>query len=526
MIRALKFLMNFLVKLFLLAVVLAGVAGMIWGPQEMLNLFMKKQDVQKTASSETTFFKCRRDRLKIGLTERGSLRATKTVGIFHTQSRVMKFKWIEEEGKLVKKEDVIARFETEEFEEKITEQEKNLNQFLEDLEVAKKEIGITESSGNLEVARAETELLDAKENLKKHKQLDAPKKLKELSDAKLAARKEVEKVTTTLAEKQAVIDDQLYTGDEGLENALKELSNAKEEVKKMKQKEKDASLNKKLYQTYDYKKELRNKEEAVANATLSLSKAKISAKNQLAQKKAHIRKIEDNIERTKKEIQELKTILVSCEVKAPVDGRLLYGDPERGWPNPSDVAVGKEMWNDYNFLTIPDESSFVVDTWIVEEYRHKIKEGLEAKITLEAMPELKFDGKITQIESFAKENRGGLKTYKTQVTLNASDSHMVSGMSVSVEIIAEILEDTLVVPIEAVFSEENQTVCYVRTAQGTEKRTVKVGKSNDHFAQILEGLTESEEASLINQELNHSSKTPSEKQETPSSETQLSKGGS
>ncbi|MEK7485433.1 MAG: hypothetical protein AABZ60_13995, partial [Planctomycetota bacterium] len=323
-----------------------------------------------------------------------------------------------------------------------------------------------------------------------------------------------------------VIDDQLYSGDEGLDTALKELSTAKEEVKKMKQKEKEASLTKKLYQTYDYKKELRNKEETLANATLSLSKAKIGATNQLAQRKTAVRNKEDNIERTKKEIQELKEVLVACEVKSPVDGRLLYGDPERGWPSPSDITVGKEMWNGYTFLTIPDESSFVVDTWIVEEYRHKIKEGLDAKVTLEAMPELKFDGKITQIESFAKENRGGLKTYKTQVTLTGSDSHMVSGMSVSVEIIAEILEDTLVVPIEAVFSEENQTICYVRIPQGTEKRIVKTGKSNDNFAQILEGLTETEEVSLLNQELNHTSgNAPSTKtsaETKPSTETKSS----
>jgi multidrug efflux pump subunit AcrA (membrane-fusion protein) len=52
------------------------------------------------------------------------------------------------------------------------------------------------------------------------------------------------------------------------------------------------------------------------------------------------------------------------------------------------------------------------------------------------------------------------------------------------------------VPIEAVVNEEGETVCYVKKDQGTEKRKVKPGKSNDHFVQILEGLKVGEEVDL------------------------------
>jgi HlyD family secretion protein len=78
------------------------------------------------------------------------------------------------------------------------------------------------------------------------------------------------------------------------------------------------------------------------------------------------------------------------------------------------------------------------------------------------------------------------------------DKRMVSGMTTRVEIVAEILPDVLMVPIEAVVNEEGETVCYVKKKDnsGTEKRKVKPGKSNDHFVQILEGLNTGEEVDL------------------------------
>lgn len=497
MLRFFKALFNLIFKLILLAFVLTGVAGMIWGPQEMIQWVRPNSAQQNSNQEDVAYFKVRRDTLQIGLTERGSLRATKNVGIFHKQPRTLRFNWLEIEGKIVKKDDVIARFETKDFEEKIAEEEKNLGQYLENLEVAKKAIGITESSGELMIAKAETELKNATEDLKKFKQLDVPKKLKELSDAKLVARKELETALAKLTEKQEVIDNQQYNGEEEFETALKAVSDAEDELKKARQKEKDASLARKLYQSYDYKKELRQKEEAVATSKLSQTEAKVSATNQLAQKKAEVRKIEDSIERTKKNIKELKETLDACNVKAPVDGRLLYGDVVGGWPRKSDIAVGKEMWDGYNFFTIPDETSFMIDTFIAEEYRHKIKEGVRAKITLDALPDLQIEGEVSQIESFAKENQGGPKTYKTEISIKNSSPEMISGMSVTVDIIAETLENVLLVPIETVYNEEKQIICFVKSETGNQKRIIKTGKSNDDFVQIIEGLEEKEEVSLL-----------------------------
>ncbi len=190
-------------------------------------------------------------------------------------------------------------------------------------------------------------------------------------------------------------------------------------------------------------------------------------------------------------------MIKKCEVKAPVSGRLLYGDADRNWPKRSDVKVGMTLHQNYNFMTIPDESIFDIDVYIAEEYRYRTKEEARAEITIEAIPDLLLQGSVRSIESFAKRPPvGGPPKYKAVVSLSASDSRMVSGMYAQVEIVAETVPDALIVPIEAVYNIDGQTVCYVRGVDGVWEREVKTGKSSDDYVQILDGLEEGERVAL------------------------------
>ena len=64
------------------------------------------------------------------------------------------------------------------------------------------------------------------------------------------------------------------------------------------------------------------------------------------------------------------------------------------------------------------------------------------------------------------------------------------GMSVAVEVFLAEHNDVLTIPVAAVV-EQNQTyMCWVETAQGVAKRTLKLGDSNERFVVVEEGLQE------------------------------------
>jgi len=69
-------------------------------------------------------------------------------------------------------------------------------------------------------------------------------------------------------------------------------------------------------------------------------------------------------------------------------------------------------------------------------------------------------------------------------------------MTCKVEMILAELENVLSVPIAAVFTENDKTLCYRITDDGFEPVEVKVGGMNDEYIQILSGLQEGDEVTL------------------------------
>ena len=52
------------------------------------------------------------------------------------------------------------------------------------------------------------------------------------------------------------------------------------------------------------------------------------------------------------------------------------------------------------------------------------------------------------------------------------------------------------VPVQSVVQIEDQTWCYVKSGRSVEKRAVSLGRSNDKFVEIRDGLHEGDEVVL------------------------------
>ena len=69
-------------------------------------------------------------------------------------------------------------------------------------------------------------------------------------------------------------------------------------------------------------------------------------------------------------------------------------------------------------------------------------------------------------------------------------------MSAEVEVILARHEDVLTIPIAAVVETEDEDFCWVQTADGAQKRSLKLGDTNDVFNVVLAGLKEGEQVVL------------------------------
>ena len=85
--------------------------------------------------------------------------------------------------------------------------------------------------------------------------------------------------------------------------------------------------------------------------------------------------------------------------------------------------------------------------------------------------------------------------YDTIITL-PSISGLKPGMSAEVEIILERHVDVLIIPVTAVVETAQGAFCWVQTAEGTKRRSLELGDSNDNLAEVRTGLQPGEEIVL------------------------------
>jgi hypothetical protein len=63
------------------------------------------------------------------------------------------------------------------------------------------------------------------------------------------------------------------------------------------------------------------------------------------------------------------------------------------------------------------------------------------------------------------------------------------GMTAVVDVHVSRLRDILSIPVQAVIQVNKDSWCYVHSDEGVERRLLKLGRSNDKFVHVLEGLS-------------------------------------
>jgi HlyD family secretion protein len=478
----------------------AVAASIIYGPT--LYAKWKGPTGLSAKANSVKFVAAKKGELKIVVTEDGKLRAVKNHRIFPELRGGAKITFLATEGASVKKGDLLVSFDKKTYDDTLQQRKGDLETARRGLTVAEEALKIEQKTVIGAVKMAQTKLEEAKNAQKVYVESEGPKKLSDLENASNDIRAKLQTAAKTLAEVQQKLNGELFIEEDKKKDLDREVRIAKEGFDGLKKSLDNAMVQRKTYRAYDYPQSIKSKEQAVENAELDLAKAETQAKSSVLQKEAEVAKVKDQIMRLERECKTLQEQIDKCDLTAPVDGLVVYGDPDQRYYYNDRVKVGMEWYGGNTIMTIPDLSAFEIDISVPEEYRGKLKLGCKAAISVEAIPGLQIPGELIKLSDLARSriewDMSSPKVFDGVIKPGGHDKRMVSGMTTRVEIVAEILNDVLMVPLEAVINEDGETVCYVKAknGQGTEKRKVKPGKSNDHFVQILEGLNVGEEVDL------------------------------
>ena len=252
-----------------------------------------------------------------------------------------------------------------------------------------------------------------------------------------------------------------------------------------------------LFMKYEFPKQAEELVSKYEEALLELDKTQKEAISKLAQAQAKLKSAESRYNIQKNQLTDLRDQVEKCTIKAEKLGLVIYGGRRDGvfYYNQEQIREGATIRQRQAILTIPDMTKMGVIVKIHESHIKKVKKGMPAQIRVESEPDKPLAGEVTKVgvlpDSQNRYMNPDLKVYKTEITVTGVHEWTKPGMTAKVEIFVDELEDVVYVPIQAVFAEEKQRVCYI-SGRNPERRVAETGQYNDEFIEIKTGLKEGE----------------------------------
>lgn len=183
-----------------------------------------------------------------------------------------------------------------------------------------------------------------------------------------------------------------------------------------------------------------------------------------------------------------------CTIRAPHDGFVVYAnDPRKGFV----IEEGMTVREKQKLFFLPDLGKMEVEALFHETVVSKIRNGMPARVRIEAFPGKVLEGRITKVAPIASQNfMNDVRYFAGIISLDTFPQGLLPGMSAEVEVLTDRRHEVLTMPTEALAFENGNEVCYVARDGSLERREIKVGGSNRELIEVTEGLEPGEQVVL------------------------------
>ena len=115
-----------------------------------------------------------------------------------------------------------------------------------------------------------------------------------------------------------------------------------------------------------------------------------------------------------------------------------------------------------------------------------LEKGQEAEVTIDSIGDAVIRGVVTDVDKTAS-GSSGVTSYSAEITFDKGLG-MLGGMTADVVVNIQGTENVLIVPTDAVYSDDDGDYVFVINDGRASKRYVGIGDRNDDMAEICEGL--------------------------------------
>ncbi|RIH87027.1 Macrolide export protein MacA [Meiothermus luteus] len=315
-------------------------------------------------------------------------------------------------------------------------------------------------------------------------ELDPTSYARTLENARLA----LQKAQANLDKLRADQASNLATAQQNLASAEAAYTNAKRDLEAAKA---NLEATQKLYELGGASAQsLQTARDAYAKAQAALEVAQVNlntARQALALRKGanaqDLRNAQLAVEQARLDVKAAEENLAATKIYAPFDGVVSEVNAQVG-----SIGVGATVSNSTALLTLIDDSSVNLPVQIDESEIAKVRVGQKVEVSLDAYSGETFEGVVTAIAPQAQMQQNIAFFYVT-VNIPNPERRLRPGMTAEGEIIAEEIQDALIIPKRAVQTVRNRAYVDVLQPDGS-RETVRVTLGPDDGVNqvVQEGL--------------------------------------
>lgn len=391
-------------------------------------------------------------------------------------------------GTRVNAGDVLVEFDTEKLDRAIADLELDLAIGEKTLEIARRDLPVTEALQPLELAETERDTLVATEDLARFLAVgrtlaedSARFRLKASEEQLKYAREELRQLEKMYKDKDLTEE----TEEMILQRTRFEVESGEFNLRR-------AGIDTDTALTLEVPRKEAALKDTAEKAKLTLEKTRATSALALEQKRLALKKAErDRVEALRK-MRDLQQDRAGMPLKAPRSGIVYYGKQHDGaWTTAAvaaKAAVGQGVPVGDLVFTVVDPERVAFRVKVDEKDLHLLAPGLKGRVELSGFPDA--EGAVA-LESATLVPRDGKVDARFAVTVPAGGVKPLPGMTGNARCQVYARPDAVTLPTSAIFRDEDgRKIVWLPGKDGAapEKRLVKTGRSSGGKTEILEGI--------------------------------------
>lgn len=468
----------------LLAILVGGTLAYGYGPGHWFD---------KKAAAELRGSPVRRGPLRISVVQRGSLAAKDSVSIESEIEGQTTVQYLIPEGTMVKPGDLLVELDASDLIEKKRQQEIAVQNAEAAYIKAKAQYEIQESQNKSDIEAAERKRYFAELDQKKYLEGDRKQLIDQAQDKILLAQSKRTQAENTKAWSDKLFAQGFVTKSDQERDQL-DFESSDVQLKQ-------ANAAKYLLEKYEDERRKIELSAFLLEAERGLERTKLRAEATIVDFEAGRNTSKARFELEQQRLDKVLDQITKARIVSKVSGMVVYTRVESGRMGMGEpIQKGSQVRERQEILTIPRTGGMIAEASIHESVLKQVLPGLPCTLNIDAMPGQSFKGKVQFVALLPDKGswwaNPNQRLYKTEISLDEVNPEMRPGMSCNIEILTQEIPDALYVPLQCILTQKGETIAFVSSGDAVEQRKVKVGRNNDKWVEVTDGLKEGEIALL------------------------------